>query len=914
MGAGDHDPGAVFVAGREIFMRRLRAWCWRFAALFRKEQWDQELAAELESHVQMHIQDYLHSGMNPAEARRQALIALGGVAQVKENYRERRGIPLLEAFLQDARYASRILRRNPGFTTVVILTLALGIGPSTAVFSIVSSMLLRPLPVSDPSRIVSLFVQQDGNTLQSAFSIPDYRDIENGTSDAFSGFTAQRELVDGLSVNGKAERVMDLYVTGNFFSLLGIKPALGRFILPSEGESVLADPVMVLSFSYWKTRFGGDPDIIGKTVSVDGQPITVVGVAPEGFYGVNPWGNIQGYLPLGMAPISGVDSNDFMTNRGYRAVTVLGRLRSGVSLDQAEASLSVEAERLSKDHSTEDAGLRLPVFPELNTRLGDPRTGTPLLVSGLFFGLALVVLLVACMNVANILIVHTTVRQREMAVRAALGAGPGRLIRQLLTQGALLALGGGLIGTMLGWLASAAAGSVDVETDLPLRLDFSFDWRVLTYALASTLVVGVIVGIAATVQVSGANLNSALHGSGRGTTGNGGRVRSAMVVAQVGSSMMLLIVAGLFARSLNEAEHTSLGFEANHLVNFTMDPLLTGSRQAEGTSFFKNLLDRLRALPGVLSVSTAFSAPMSYITVGDGMTISGYEPPPGQPGPRAQYNTVSSDYFKNMRIAIAEGRSFTDSDDGRSDHVAIVNEAFVRRYWPNQDPIGRTFKMISDPQHTLRVVGVAANVRYQGVTGPVAPYFYIPFSERPWDDSWETVQIRTTRSPESMIPELKRILDTLAPGQPVWDVQTMNQALYTLPGLLIFQAGARLAAFLGGIALILTIVGVYGVVSYTTSRKSREIGIRMALGARPIEIFRMVIRHGIIIVGTGLVVGLGATLAATSIVRKFLIVSSTDSSVYLLVSAVLALVALLACLVPAWRAMCVDPMVALRHE
>ena len=895
-------------------MRRMRAWCMRFAALFRKEHHDRELAEELESHLQMRIEDNLRAGMEPEEARRQALIKLGGIDQAKEKYRDRRGIPLFDALLQDVRYGLRILRKNPGFASVVILTLALGIGPNTAIFSMVNSMLLRPLPVADPTRIVEPFIQQRGSSLQQEFSVPDYRDIESESSDAFSGFMAQRELVDGLGLNGKAERVMDLYVTGNFFSLLGIKPALGRFILPSEGERVLADPVMVLSYSYWKTRFGGDPDIVGKIVSIDGQPVTVVGVAPEGFFGVSAWANIQGYLPLGMAPISGADPNDFMTDRGYRAVTILGRLRPGTNLRQAEASLTVTAERLSKDHATEDAGLRLPLFPEPSTRLGDPRTGTPLLVSGLFFGLAALVLLLACMNLANILMMHATVRQREMAVRSALGAGRGRLIRQLLTEGALLALASGFAGITLGWLASSAASSVHVETDLPLRLDFSFDWRVLTYALVSTLIVGVIVGVAPAIQVSRGNLSSILHESGRSTTGSGERVRSALVVAQVGGSLMLLIVAGLFTHSLSQAERSNLGFDPNYVINFTMDPLLTGSHRSQGTSYIKNLLDRLRVSPGVVSATTAFSAPMSYMTIGDALTISGYERPSGQPPPRVRYNMISSDYFETMRIVLTKGRSFTDADDDSADHVAIVNEAFAKRYWPGQDPIGRTFKMASDPQHTARVIGVAADVRYQDVTSPIDPYFYVPFLQRAWDDSWETVQIRTARSPETMIPELEHVLASIAPGQPVWDVQTMNQALYTLPGLLIFQAGAGLAAFLGAIGLILTIVGVYGVNSYAASQKTREIGIRMALGARPAEIRKMILRRGILTVCMGLIVGLAAAFAAARVIGRFLIVPPTDPPTYLIVSVVLALVALVACYIPARRAMRVDPMVALRHE
>jgi len=914
MGTGDRDPRAFLVTGREAFVRRLRAWCLRFAALFHKEQQDCELAEELESHLQMHIEDYLRSGMSPAEAHRRAVIKLGGVEQVKEQYREQRSIAWLETLQQDVRYGLRLVRKNPGLTTVVILTLALGIGPNTAVFSIVNSMLLRPLPVTNPSQIVVPFVWQKGDSLQREFSVLDYRDIESGTAEAFSGFVGQRELVDGLSVNGKAERVMDLYVTGNFFSILGIKPALGRFILPSEGDKALADSVMVLGYSYWKTRFGGDPDIVGMMVSVDGQPITVVGVAPEGFYGVNPWANVEGYLPLGMAPISGVDANDFMTDRGYRAVSLLGRVRDGVSLREAATSLSVEAARLSRDHATEDADLRLLLFRETSTRLGDPRTGTLPLVSAIFFGLAGLVLLLACSNVANILLVHATVRAGEMAVRAALGATRVRLIRQLLIEGALLALGGGIAGIAIGWLASAAASSVNVETDLPLRLDFSFDWRVLAYAFVCTLIVAAVVGIVPAIQVSRRKLISILQGSGRANTGTGNRIRSALAAAQVAGSMMVLIVAGLFTHSLSQAQRTSLGFEPKYVLNFTMDPLMAGYHRAQGSSFFKNLLERLRVLPGVQSASTAFSAPMSYMTIGDSLTISGYEPPAGQPRPRARYNTISSNYFETMRIAVLEGRVFTDADDENADRVAMVNDAFVKHYWPGQDPIGRTFEMTSAAHQSIRVVGVAADVRYEGIAGPVAPYIYIPFLQRPWDDSWQIIQIRTARSPESMIPEVERFLASFAPDQPVWDVQTMNQALYTLPGLLVFQAGAGLAACLGIIGLILTIVGVYGINSYAVTQKTREIGIRMALGARPDDIWKMILRRGIFIVFIGLIVGLVAALVAARLIGRFLIVTPTDAATYLTVSALMTLVTLAACYIPARQAMRVDPAEALRHE
>jgi macrolide transport system ATP-binding/permease protein len=902
------------IALRKEGVRRMGTWRLRLRWLFRRADLDRELDEELAFYLDRRTEHHLASGLSADEARRAARRDLGSTAHVKEQVRDARGLSLLGDAADDAWYALRWSRSHAGFTAVVVLTLALGIGATTAIFSMVNFLILRPLPVPNPAQLVVPFVQQKADSLLPAFSVPDYRDIARDTPDALSGVIAFRELVDGLSVNGQADRVIDLYVTANFFSVLGVKPTLGRFFLPSEGGQPLADSVMVLSHAYWRTRFGGDPAIVGKVVSVDGHPISIVGVAPAGFYGVSPWNNIDGYLPLGMAPISGVDPNDFITNRGYRAVSVLGRLRPGISLRQAEASLGLVAVRLSKDHAAEDAGLRLPLFPEASARFEDPRTDTLGLVSKLFLGLATLVLLLSCLNVSNMLIVRATVRQREWAVRSALGAGRGRLVRQLLTEGALLGLAGGFAGILLGWLAGIAASRVNLQTDIPIRLDFGFDWRVLIYALASTLIISMIVGIAPVLHVSRGHLSPVLHGIDRGAT-QASRIRSALVVAQVGGSLMLLVVAGLFTRSLSRAEHTDLGFDPNYVLNFTMDPLLTGFHRAQGTAFFKNLLDRVRVLPGVVSASTAFSAPMSYLIVGDALTMSGYDPPPGQPPPSALYNTVSPDYFATLHIAITKGRSFTDADDAdHADPVAIVSEAFVTRYWPNLAPLGRTFKMRSDPQHTFRVVGVAAEVRYRGVTGPSRPYVYVPFAQRPGDDSWATVQIRTTRAPESVIPELEQLLASFAPGQPVWDMKTMHHALYTLWGLLIFQLGAAFAACLGTIALMLTIVGIYGVVSYDTSRKTREIGIRMALGAQPMDVLRMIGRQGLFIVGGGVVAGLGAAVAAARMVGTFLIVRPTDPMVYLVVSAALAFVAMLACLVPGWKAMRTDPVLALRSE
>jgi predicted permease len=819
----------------------------------------------------------------------------------------------MEIIWQDVRYGMRMLVRSPGIALVAMLTLALGIGANAAIFSLVDALLLRPLPVKNPAQLTVLANQQNGALQFSVFSVADYRDIREQTSTAFSGLIAYIFSIDGLSVNGKAGRILTSYCGGNFFSTLGIKPALGRFILPSEEETLGANPVMVISFSYWKAHFGGDPGIIGKKVSVDGHPVTIIGVAPEGFYGVFTFGNIEGYLPLGMATIAG-NPNDFMSNRGFRSVFVMGRLRPGLSLTQAQASVNVVAQRLAREYPKEDHEMNLQVFPELRARPTPDPKNTMVVMSGLFMGLSALVLLLACVNVANILLVRATVREREMAIRAALGAGRARLIRQMLTESILLALGGGLIGIVFGIAASFSLGHLNLGTDLPVRMDFSFDWRVFGFALASALVTGVIVGIVPALRASRRNLAPILHEGGRGLVGGRHRLRSALVVVQVAGSLMLLIIAGLFTRSLGEAQRTDLGFDPNHVVNFYMDPNEIGYSEAQGLELYKNLLARVRELPGVVSATTANSAPLSYYVNQDTVIVDGYDMPPGQPTPVLSYNVISSDYFKTLGIGMLQGRTITAADDVNTQYVAIVNEAMVKKYWPNLDPMGRQFKIGSDPNHSITVVGIAKDSRYQGLTGPINPYFYMPFAQHYRINSLAALQVRTAAAPEAMIPEIEREIESLAPELPLFDVKTMPEALNTLNGLLIYKIGALLAAVMGILGFILALVGVYGVISFAATQKTHEIGIRMALGAQPKQILKMIFREGFLIVAIGLVIGLAAALGAARVVGNFLTVSATDPATYLIVTATLTFVALAACYIPSRRAMGVDPMVALRYE
>jgi len=483
-----------------------------------------------------------------------------------------------------------------------------------------------------------------------------------------------------------------------------------------------------------------------------------------------------------------------------------------------------------------------------------------------------------------------------------------------MTESIVLALLGGVAGILLGIWGSSILASVNIQTDLPINFDFGFDWRVFAYATAAALVTGVVVGIVPAIRASRGNLSAILHEGGRGVVGGKNRLRTTLVVAQVAGSLMLLVIAGLFTRSLSKVQRTDLGFNPDHVLNIAMDPNEIGYNQAQTRDFYKNLLARVRSIPGVVAVSEASSTPLGYYNNGDNLSIEGYQPPPGQPAPSSLYVAISGDYFQTLGISMLRGRSFSGADDENAQYVAIISNEMAKKFWPNMDPIGHQFKMATDDKHSIVVVGVAGDARFQGVTGQINPVFYVPFAQHQVGNSLGILQIRTAGSTETMIPEIERGIESLAPQLPLFDVQTMNQALNTLNGLLFYKIGAVLAAVLGILGLILAIVGVYGVVSYAASQKTHEIGVRMALGAQPLDILRMVFREGFLIVAVGLIVGIAGALGVGRVVGSFLTVSAQDPVTYVAVTGLLTIVALAACFIPARRAMRVDPMVALRYE
>jgi predicted permease len=883
--------------------------------LFLSRRVEVDLDKEVHSHLELLIAENIRAGMPPTEAQRVARIELGGIEQVKELVREERMGDWLHSVISDCRYGIRQLHKNPGFTVVATLTLALGVGANTTIFSMVNALVLRPLPVPDPQQIVVLAFQQGNGGVGHQFSVPEYRDIASQTSDAFSGVFGYWFGIDGLSINGRADRILTNYVTGSFFSTLGIKPLLGRFVVPGEGETPNADAVIVLSYEYWRARFDSDPSIVGRKVLVDGKPVIVIGVTPKEFYGISTPLNIQAYLPLGMLTLEG-NAPDFMQNRTLRSMSVGARLLPGRTVAQSGAALAMVGHRMAQQYPAEEKETRLMALPELRARPDPDPNNTMLLISGLFLGLVAMILLLACLNVANILVVRATIREGEMAIRAALGAGRTRLIRQLLTESILLALIGAAAGLVLGRWVNYMISSVDLHTDLLVRLDFPVDWRVFAYTLGAALLTGMIVGVVPAFRASRTDVNTLLHQAGRGMLSGKRRLRSSLVVAQVAGSLVLLIIAGLFVRSLKIAQRSDLGFDPQHVVDISMDPGEIGYNEAQGLAFYKTLLDRARSLPGVEHAGLTSSIPLSYYGDADSLTIEGYHPDAGQRQPRAMFSVITPEYLDTLRIPLVSGRSFTEADRANSPYVAIINQTMAQRYWPNQDPLGGHFRMGRDPKRSIEVVGVAKNSRVTGVTGDIVPNFYVPLEQHYASGltSLQTLVVRVNGNPAATVPELEGVVRSLAPDLPAFDAQPMLRAIDTLNGLLIFQFGAVLVGTLGGLGLVLSIVGVYGVPSYSVSQRRREIGIRIALGAPAASILTKVLREGALLVGIGLAIGIACALVASKVVESFLTVSPSDPVTYVSVTAVLTAAALAACYVPARRATKVDPIVALRYE
>lgn len=881
-------------------MRWLYKFPLRLRSLFRKHQADHDLSAELQFHMQQQIDQNLARGMPPEEARSAALREFGGVEQVKEECREMREVSYIENLAQDLRFGLRQLRRAPGFTAVAVLTLALGIGANTAVFSVVDGVILRSLPFPEAGRLVAI----NNDYPQGAF-VAMHSNLR--TMDLATYEDAELNLT-GM---GEPERLYGDSVSAEFFSVLGARPALGTGFQRDQDQPG-KDNVVILSHSLWQNKFGSDPDIVGRTIQLEGVTRQVVGVMPASFHFPSP--KVQVWMPMHLDPRDvGIYWGNFNP--------VLGRLRPDATLDQARAEAGLFIPRIRTMFPWKMPANLWPVINVTSLRdslVGDVRSRLLLLLGAI--GL---VLLIACANVANLLLARAATRQKEIAVRSALGASQGRIFRQLLTESVVLAVCGGALGLLL-----AVKGVDWLEKTLPAdtpRLDaVAIDWRVLLFTGAIAVLTGVIFGLAPALHSSAPDLTESLRGRGKGTgVAQTRRMRNSFAVSEIALACVLVIAAGLTVKSLWQLLHVDPGFRAESIVTARISPSESFCIDfARCTSFYNTLLDRLKGLPGVSNTALVNVLPLNGREADVPIKAENYIVPPGGANPMLWENISSPGYLGLMGIRLLRGRSFTDADGApNAQPVVLVSQSAARRLWPGQDPIGQHIKPAWLPQWRT-VVGLVGDVHEDQLNNRLPDYMigevYLPFGpganlQPAHPPAQMTLLVRTSNSRLDVAGVLQPLIAELTKEVPVTEIRT-------LPGIVsdsvsaprstmsLFAAFAGLALFLGGI-------GIYGVVSYSTAQRTAEIGLRIALGAQPNDVLRMVLRQGAALALAGVIIGLIAALALTRLLAGLLFgVSVTDPLVFTSVSLLLTLVALAACYIPARRAMKVDPMVALRYE
>jgi predicted permease len=810
----------------------------------------------------------------------------------------------MATILQDLRYALRSLQKSPGFTAAVVLTLSLGIGANTAIFSIINALLLRDLPqVTRPSELL-LIGRTVSNEGFDTFSYPDYVDLRN-QSRTLQGVAAFTTVPVHVSGSGATERARGAMISANYFEVLGTSPAHGRFFAPDEDQAGNPVPVVVLGAGLWQRAFGGRADIVGKTIRLDNHPFQVVGIAPAGFQGVNRGEQLDLFLPLAVQPIAMPEFGSFINVRESVWLQLFGRLRSGLSLAQAKTELSSFGEQLVAAFPSDRRGWGVTAA----TTVGfDPFTQANVVsFLRLLQGAVILVLAIACANVANLLLVRSASRRKELAIRASLGAGRGRILKQLLTESAVLATLGGLGGLLLAYWGS------DVLKALPaLRqggdVDFTPDGRVLVFTLVIALAAGVLFGLLPAIHAARSDLAGELRQGAAAGRPRGARLRGALVVTQVAVSLVLLVAAGLFVRTLRNAYAVDPGFATNVLVA-QLDLSLQGYDEPRGRRFYERLLPELERLPGVRSASLALNRPF-----GGGfdtrIDAQGSLIDAEHRGYRTDRNSVSPAYFETMGITILRGRGFTAQDVATSTPVAVINEAVAEQLWPGQEAIGkRLVRIWGGPP--LEVIGVARDAKYRNLFEPRRLTFYQPLAQD--YQAVLVVHLRPTGDPMALVGPLQRAVHELDPELPVYRIQPLQERLASSLGQQ--RTAATLVGGFGALALLLAAIGLYGAVAYSAAQRTREFGIRIALGAQRPDVLRQVLREGVVLALIGLTVGLLGAAAVTRVLRSQLFgVTPTDPLSFAVVSLLLLVVAVSASLLPAKRATRVDPMVALRSE
>jgi len=887
-------------------VRALRAAIWRLRALFYRERLERELAEELEAHVHMEAEANLRAGMTAEDARRAALLHAGGIELAKEQYRDRRGVPFLETTAKDFRYAVRMLARNPAFAAVAILSLALGVGANTAIFSLTDAVLLRMLPVDKPEELELIGVM-DGPAPMFSFSYPIFRELRR-RDQAMSEIFARASVPASLIVARQTGRGVAEMVSGNYFRALGVQPAVGRLFTDDDDRVPLAAPVAVVSYRFWREQLGADPEAAGKQIHIDSFPFTVVGVAPAAFFGVEVGTVPDIWVPM-MMQQRVFGSAPAFDNSNWGWLSVLGRRRPGMSEAQAQAGLNVAFQQVAREdrgkfwnHPSEIAICLEPGGKGLSRLRG--RFENPLYV---LMAVTAVVLLIACANLANLLLARATARSREIAVRLAMGAGRGRLIRQLLTESLVLALAGGAGGYVVsGWCVNLLLRFLPAEGNRPVAVHVAADVRLMGFTLLVSIGAALLFGLAPALRATSPELAGALKNDGSATRSRRFGLKSALAMVQVALSLLLLVGAGLFLRSLRNATAIAIGLKTENVVLATMNPRLSGYTPEQTAAFYSLLETELRGKAGVRAVGFSEAPWLSGAFNQVGMQVPGRPDPPG--GRSILVAGVGGDFFDAVGIRILRGRGFGLQDTAGSVKVAVISQLAVRYFFGEQEPVGKTVRMGGQ---LVEIIGVAADSKYRSVREDMPRVGYLSQAQSPAAE--RTVYVRTAGNPVPMMAAVRSTVRGLDRSLPVYDVKTFAEQ--KSESLVRERLIATLTGFFGALAVLLAAMGLYGVMSYGVGQRTREIGIRMSLGADRGTVVRMVLRDCFAMVAAGIAIGLPLSAWLSRLVESELFgVRPNDPATVAGATLLLAGMGVLAGYVPARRASRVDPMRALRYE
>jgi predicted permease len=827
---------------------------------------------------------------------------------------------IMETLLKDIRYGLRTLFKSPGITIVALASLALGIGANTAIFSIVNSFILAPLPVEQPKQLISVFTadtKNPGNLPMSHLNYEDYRD----RNDVFTGVLAYTYAA--LSWNDyESKQVGALVVSGNYFDVLGVKAALGRTFLPEEDKTPGTHPVVVISYGFWQRSLGSDPGVIGKSLKLNRHDFTVIGVAAKDFIGTELGGGpdpnggpgFSGgpdvWVPMMMHDQVQPDFDYYNQRRGL-FLFLIGRLRPGVSVRQAQAGMATLASQLEQEYPKENQGRTVKLLPLLQARLDPDGSGQLMLISGMLMVAVGIVLLIACANVANLLLARAVTRRKEIAIRLAIGASRRRLFRQLLTEGVLLSFLGGMAGFFLAFLTKDILRALDLFSSGPYQPEPGLNLEVLGFTMIITVLSGLISGLFPAMQASSPDLVLTLKGERNISVGRkyAFNLRKALVVAQIALSLVSLIVAGLFVRTLQNARAINAGFRVDNLMLFDIDLGREGYTPAQGISFHQRLVERLQSLPGVQAATVALDRPMSG-GFRRSIFIEGQEPETSAGGTLIQTTNIGLRYFEAMGTPFVAGRDFSDVDTENAPLTAIINETMARHFWPDQQAVGKRFKFFRD-QDYREVIGVVKDTKYNSLVEEPRPFIYLPLAQD--YASPVAFHVRTGVDARTMVAAVRNEVKAMDQNLPAYNLEMLDDHMeQSLGGQ---QKGMSLLISFGGLALLLATVGLYGLMAYSVTQRTREIGIRIALGAQRWDVVKMVLDQGIRLISVGVVVGLIASFIVTHLIASLLFgVSAVDPATFAATSLLLVIVALLASYVPAHKATRVDPLIALKSE